>query len=113
MNPSDEVKEWVYDILDSVEDDVGEDSFGNYVLKYEGWSPFCFPENIEEEDFLSYASNSTKEILREWDEEMQKRGYTPVPNWAGYEESMGLYGVTFALYYREGASEETLEEEES
>jgi len=84
------------EILEEVSDETGEEEFGNgFLLKYEGWSPTCFPKNLPESEYESYAEDKTEEILKEWKRDLAKRGYYFLDG--GYLRS-GLYGVTWALF---------------
>ena len=91
----------MWEVLDSISDEVGEQPIEDrYLLKYEGWSPSCFPSSIRTEGAMrNYASERTPSVLREWDSNMRKRGYVPTQERA-YDDHLGLYGVTYALYRR-------------
>ncbi|MFH1640165.1 MAG: hypothetical protein ABIB93_07665 [Chloroflexota bacterium] len=109
----------IYDVLDEVSDEVGEDVVGGgFLLKYEGWGSSCVEElwcKIETEQkkrgidissdeaeeeregvcFVFVEEQSEKMIAFEWKPEMKKRGYCFIDG--GYEHG-GLYGKTWALF---------------
>jgi len=78
--------------LDEISDEVGEVEF---VLKYEGWSPTCFPDMLDEVQYEDYAEMESYRIIDAWNKSMLEGGYAYVDG--GYREG-GLYGVTWALY---------------
>ena len=98
MIPED-INTQMWNILDEISDEVGHTHLGNnYVLKYEGWSPSCFPPTLPENFFVNYAIRQSPKIHKEWNAEMTKRGYKAIE--LGHDEHLGLYGITYALYRR-------------
>ena len=118
--PTDDLWKEIADIIEEISDKVGEADLGEgCLLKFEGWSPVCFPEtlaspetrkgkNVEteithadgEETYYRYAEEeSCKIIEKEWKPELRERGYGLVEG--GYD-SGGLYGRTWALFKRSG-----------
>jgi len=92
------IDEQMWNALDEVSDETGELELDGHILKYEGWSPSCFPSKLPENFFVSYAIRQSSKIHKEWNAEMQKRNYKLVI--ADHDENLGLYGVTYALYQR-------------
>jgi len=91
------VRDYFQEILNEVSDEVGQEQIGQYLLKYEGWSPNCFPANYRNENAMyNYAARQTPKIVKEWQQVL--------PNYAllesGYQEESGLYGVTYAIFKR-------------
>jgi len=95
-------KTWteIYRTLDSVSDECGEEVLSNGdILKFEGWSPNCFSDVVENEnDFEEYAKSQTPNIVEnDWVPKMRRRRCKPIES--GFEPG-GLYGVTWALFRR-------------
>ena len=89
----------MWEILDQISDETGEHQLdNNYILRYEGWSPSCFPPKLPENFFVNYAIRQSPKIHKEWSAEMTKRGYKAIM--IGHDENLALYGVTYALYRR-------------
>jgi len=93
----------MWETLDSVSDETGEQELSNrYILKYEGWSPSCFPAAVTSEGAMrSYAVGHSDAVLQEWRQAMRKRGYRATSEEA-HDSNLGLYGVTYALYEKVG-----------
>jgi len=88
----------MWQTLDEISDETGELELNGYILKYEGWSASCFPPRLPENFFVSYAIRQSPKIHKEWNAEMQKRGYKSVT--LEHNKNLGLYGITYALYKR-------------
>lgn len=101
---SDSVWDWAWEIISEVSDEVGTEENGEYLLLYEGWSPICFgdiydPELSDEgneDQFYRYAEEREGQVIEEW--VAQRRGSHKLID-SGHE-SIGLYGVTWALFKR-------------
>ena len=94
-----EIDEQMWETLDEISDETGELELSeHWMLKYEGWSPECFPPKLPENFFVNYAIRQSPKIHREWNVEMTRRGYKAVM--LDHDEHLGLYGVTYALYKR-------------
>ena len=92
-----EIDQAMWEVLDQISDETGHTLLNNqYLLKYEGWSPSCFPPKLPENFFVSYAIRQSPKIHKEWNAEMTKRGYKVVL--ADHDEHLALYGCTYALY---------------
>ena len=90
------IRDYFQEILNDVSDETGQTTRGRYLLKYEGWSPGCFPSHLKHDDAMyNYAARQTPKIVKEWQQQL--------PNYKllelGYQET-GLYGVTFAIFER-------------
>lgn len=93
MSTPKHIQELMREILDEISDETGETNLGEgYILKYEGWSPMCFPKRPS----TRYAEQQALKIHKEWREFMHKRNYMVVDE--GHDSHQGLYGVTYALY---------------
>ena len=87
----------MWEILDQISDETGELQLNeHHVLRYEGWSPSCFPPKLPENFFVNYAIRQSPKIHKEWNAEMNKRGYKTIMT--GHDENLSLYGCTYALY---------------
>ena len=93
------VETQMWSALDEISDEAGELELDKYVLKYEGWSPMCFPTKLPENFWANYAARQSPKIHKEWNTQMLQRGYKSVLH--GHDEHLGLYGVTYALYKKE------------
>jgi hypothetical protein len=98
------VRTWASDTIAEVSDEVGSEKRGDYLLLYEGWSPFCLDDVLEslppdadvEEELFDAANDRSQGVIDEWVEEN-------APDYALVEsghERTGLYGVTWALFSR-------------
>ena len=89
----------MWDVLSQVSDEVGEANLGpsgEYIVKYEGWSPNCIPSRYKSgEAMIGYGTRRSSGIHKEWKKEMESRGYSLVE--VGHEAPQGLYGVTYGL----------------
>ena len=97
---SDETWTEIYKILDRVSDECNEEELSNGdILKFEGWSPNCFPEAVEDEDDSeNYARSQSPDIIeKDWLPQMKRRRCRLITS--GFEPG-GLYGVTWALFRR-------------
>jgi len=98
MTPK-EIDEQMWKALDEVSDETGELELNeHWLLRYEGWSSSCFPTRLPENFFVNYATRQSPKIHKEWNAEMNQRGYKAIE--LGHDENLGLYGVTYALYQR-------------
>lgn len=94
------IDQQMWETLEQVSDETGELKLDeHWLLKYEGWSPTCFPSTLPENFWINYATRHSPKIHKEWNVELQNRGYKAVM--FGYDEHLGLYGVTYALYQKE------------
>ena len=94
-----EIDEQMWNALNEVSDETGELQLNkHWLLRYEGWSSSCFPSKLPENFFISYAIRQSTTIHKDWNAEMTKRGYKAVS--LGHDENLGLYGITYALYWR-------------
>jgi len=41
------IRQWAFDTIAEVPDEVGSERMGDYVLLYEGWSAFCLDDVLE------------------------------------------------------------------
>jgi len=96
------IREWLWDTLAEISDEIGIEENGRYMLAYEGWSGDCVshlfdPKKSEEEnedEYYKYAEAKSNNIIKEWLQEYKEThhlidyGYKPI----------GLYGVTWALF---------------
>ena len=112
----------VWDTLEEVSDDSGEDDLGEgYLLRYEGWGGVCVEkvwtkteaeqmrrgidieaEEAEEERVTAcyeYAEKESYKIIdKEWELQLKERGYRFV---CGGYDPRGLYGRTWALFVKD------------
>ena len=93
------IEQQMWEVLDEISDETGELQLNkDWLLKYEGWSPSCFPPKLPENFFVNYAIRQSPKIHKEWNTKMTKRRYKAIE--LGHDEHLGLYGVTYALYKR-------------
>jgi len=89
----------IREVLDQISDETGERKLDeNWLLKFEGWSPNCFPSKLPQNFWIAYAIKQAPKIYKEWNAEMSRRGYKAVM--LEHDEHLGLYGVTYALYHK-------------
>jgi hypothetical protein len=101
-----DVLDWMWSILGTVSDEVGTEAYGDYLLAFEGWSGICIsevwdeelPTEENEERAYAYAEEESEKILEEWKEMYEPEGYVFIDG--GYERDLGLYGVTWALFWK-------------
>ena len=117
-----EVWNQVWDTLEEISDESGEDDLGEgYLLRYEGWGGVCVEkvwskieaeqvgrridielEEAEEERETAcyeYAEKEGYEIIgKEWELQLKERGYHLICG--GYDPG-GLYGRTWALFVKD------------
>ncbi len=87
----------MWQTLNEISDETGELQLDeHWLLRYEGWSPTCFPTKLPENFWVNHAIRQSSKIHKEWNAEMQQRGYKATM--LGHDEHLGLYGVTYALY---------------
>ena len=122
MKSSPEIWEKVWNSLEEISDESGEDDLGEgYLLKYEGWSGVCVEEvwaKVEErqkregmdikseeaeeereEACYEYAEEQSYKIIDdEWKPELKERGYRFIDG--GYDWG-GLYGRTWAIFKKD------------
>lgn len=98
---SPEIWEWVWDTLEEISDEVGTEKNGKYLLVYEGWSGLCVSEAFDstksdeenEDTYYRFAEEQSDEII---EEQIKKyEAYYSLIDCS--HESIGLYGVTWAL----------------
>ena len=89
----------VWEALDQISDETGELKLDeNWLLKFEGWGPNCFPPKLPENFCTAYAVKQAPKIHKEWNAEMHRRGYKAAA--LEHDEHLGLYGVTYAVYHK-------------
>lgn len=117
-----EIWNQVWEILDEISDESGEDDLGEgYLLKYEGWGGICVEEmwakveaeqermgivieNGEAEEerekaCFEYAEKQSYKIIEdEWKPKLKERSYCFLNG--GYDDG-GLYGRTWALFKKD------------
>jgi len=82
-------------ILNEVSDETGQETEGRYLLKYEGWSPACFPPHLKHDNAIhNYAARQTPKIIKEWQQSLPHHKLLE----SGYTEETGLYGATYAIF---------------
>lgn len=120
--PPPKVWKRVWDTLEEISDDSGEDDLGEgYLLRYEGWSGVCVEkvwgrteaeqvrreidiegEEAEEERETACCEYAKKESYKiiddEWEPQLEERGYRFI--YGGYDHG-GLYGRTWALFVKD------------
>ena len=88
------VRDYFQETLDEISDETGQETKGRYLLKYEGWSPSCFPPHLKHDNALyNYAARQTPKIIKEWQQALPHYKLLE----SGYIEEQGLYGVTYAI----------------
>jgi len=89
------VRDYFQEILNEVSDEVGQETKGRYLLKYEGWSPNCFPAHLRhDEAMFNYATRQTPKIVKEWQQSLPRYKLLE----SDHQEETGLYGVTYAIF---------------
>ncbi len=120
--PSPKIWKLVWEILDEISDESGEDDLSEgYLLKYEGWGGVCGEEvwaKVEEEQermgivieseeaeeereeaCFKYAEEQSYKIIEdEWKPKLKESGYRFLNG--GYDDG-GLYGRTWALFKKD------------
>jgi hypothetical protein len=119
--PSPKVCERLWNTLEEISDESGEDDLGEgYLLRYEGWGGVCVEkvwsemeaeqvrsridiEGMEAEErettCYEYAEKESYKIIDdEWEPQLKERGYHFICG--GYEHG-GLYGRTWALFVKD------------
>ena len=100
-NPPYKIWQWVWDTLEEISDEVGVEKNGKYLLAYEGWGGLCVSKVFEstksdeenEDAYYRFAEKQSNKIINGWVERYKNR-YCLID--CGHE-SIGLYGVTWAL----------------
>ena len=96
--------DWVREVLYPVNDDIGTEKNGDYLLHYEGWGGFCVapagdttrPDEENEERAHAYAEEESDAVIGAWMDK-HRRTYEVVD--AGYLPN-AAYGLTWALFVR-------------
>ncbi|MEA3474879.1 MAG: hypothetical protein U9R23_00290 [Candidatus Cloacimonadota bacterium] len=94
--------QWIWDNLEEISDEVGIEENGKYLLAYEGWGGCCVskvydPTKSSEENedaYYRFAEEQSSEVIDEL-VGIYKEHYFLIDS--GHE-TIGLYGVTWALF---------------
>ena len=104
---TEEIPQEIYDLLDELTaDDTGSEDFGDYVLRFEGFTDWCQQDAAERCELpdgdprkLKYYEDVYDEVLRGW---IKEQGSRPVDKgFAGDED----YPVQWAIFKKQGVEE--------
>ena len=104
---TEEIPQEIYNLLDELTaDDTGSEDFGNYVLRFEGFTDWCQQDAAERCELpdndprkLKYYEDVYDEVLQGW---IREQGAQPVDKgFAGDED----YPVQWAVFKKQGVAE--------
>lgn len=96
--------DWVREVLEPIDDEVGTEKNGDYLLHCEGWGGFCVasawdptrPDEENEECAHAYAEEESNAVIGAWVDK-HRRTHEVVD--AGFLPN-AAYGLTWALFVR-------------